>query len=154
MAGDIIPFRTCAYIVNLNSENMNNAAKKYYSIVRLRLDLMYDGVNKRKENRIYVDHEVQKEVTTRAAETDFNRNGESINFWPGWGGFYFVSRGSLHIIYDSTFDMDSYYTGTDIDPCARTTPLFPTDAAFEFGSYDIKPSGLDTYVTDKDTMYL
>lgn len=39
----------------------------------------------------------------------FNAEGEEINFYPGWGGFYYVSHGWLNIIWDTKYPIDDYY---------------------------------------------
>ena len=79
------------------------------------------------------------------AAPTFNSEGEEINFYPGWGGFYFVSHGWLNIIWDEAYPIDNYYgcsaadaatgacttalTVTDRDTCAAASPLFRGGAA-------------------------
>ena len=66
---------------------------------------------------------------------DFNSEGEEINWWPGWGAFYWGARGRLWLIQDTTFSMDDFYADSDAyyadptaieynDPCARNKALF------------------------------
>lgn len=77
-------------------------------------------------------------------ESTFNTEGEEINFYPGWGGFYYVSQGWLNIIWDTKYPIDDYYgckkadwktgacltktTLTDRDTCHADTPLFKVAA--------------------------
>lgn len=147
MAGDIVPMRGCAYIINLNTKGGSDPSNKYYGIERLRFDVMYNSIEGKKENRIYSDYKVLKTSTDRAAIDDFNPDGEPINFYPGWGGFYWNVHGNLNILWDKTFDIDAYYgcrtvatvdptglveiglckeeiTNTDRTGCDRDTPFF------------------------------
>lgn len=150
-----------------------DASTKYYRVERLRLDIQYNYALALKENRIYVDHTAVRSFADAAgdannlnhapanaaatppqanyggtggrvtAEPTFNSEGEEINFYPGWGGFYFVSHGWLNIIWDTQYPIDAYYgcsaagadgacttavAATDRDTCHASTPLFAAAA--------------------------
>jgi hypothetical protein len=70
---------------------------KQYSVSRLRYDIMYNNVDMELQNKIYVDSELDWMIITsdRNNKFDFNGDGEEINWWPGWGSFYWVTRGTL-----------------------------------------------------------
>jgi hypothetical protein len=76
-------------------------------------------------------------TSDRNDKWDFNGDGEEINWWPGWGSFYWVTRGHLWLMTDTTFDFDHWYTEPDDyytgdpasnnhfdDPCHRGYSLF------------------------------
>lgn len=144
-AGDLVPMRGCLYKLSFSSTSGTDVSTKYYNIERLKLDIMYNYTLGLKENRIYVDHTITNGLTGRDSIDDFNEGGEEINYYPGWAGFYFVSRGYLTIIWDNTSGIiDTYYgcsavaadgscstviTTTDRDTCATGNELFPTASA-------------------------
>lgn len=76
------------------------------------------------------------QTADRNGKWDFNGDGEEINWWPGWGSFYWVTRGYLWLMTDTTFDFDHWYQGHDDyytgdpsdtyfdDPCHRDHALF------------------------------
>ena len=144
MAGDIIPFRGCAYIVHFNAntddDQKGTLQSKQYAIERLRLDIMYDNVSTNLQQKIYVDSDLSFMITTTEMNGawDFNANGEEINWWPGWVSFYWGSRGKLWLIQDKTFDFATFYQDSDAyyanpessdfdDPCHRDFPLFDSN---------------------------
>lgn len=51
--GDLVPMKSCAYIVNMNSKS--TGATKYYSFQRIMMSIQYDTVNFNKITKIVPD---------------------------------------------------------------------------------------------------
>jgi len=157
-AGDLVPMRGCLYKLSFASKldgaavqpnpGANGATDprtKYFHVERLRLEIMYNAALGARENRIHVDHTTSvsyveggttntQDGTARARAENFNENGEEINFYPGWGAFYWVSSGYLNVLWDKAYSdagyVDGYYgcSAVDADTGACTTPIAAGDA--------------------------
>jgi len=134
-AGDLVPMRGCLYKLSFSAlltgaavqpnpaaAGATAATTKYFHVERLRLDIMYNAALGIRENRIHVDHTVTSAWTAggttngqsgneRTLAENFNENGEEINFYPGWGAFYWVSSGHLNLLWDQAYSAAGYVDG-------------------------------------------
>ena len=109
--GDLVPMKSCAYIVNMNSKGAG--ATKYYSFQRIMMSIQYDTVTFKKITKIVPDTAwISAGITTTAAIKDLPETSSSIeiNYYFGWRAFYWFQRGLLII------KQDTSYT-TTADPC-------------------------------------
>jgi len=129
--GDIVPMKSCAYIVNMNTKLVTGLLEKYYSFQRVMMSIQYDTTNLNKIVKIVADTPYIKKVTGNGTTTDLMTSHIPINYYWRWRAFYWFTQGKLVI------KQDSSYTQTG-DPCQRDTPVFsPTTGNLAYYIYTI-----------------
>ena len=123
-AGDLVPMKSCAYIVNMNHKS---PAIKHYSFQRIMMSIQYDPTTYKKivkvvpdaDRKFSLDNSAGGAQSTAYQTDDIPLTALEINFYWRWAAFYWFQKGKLFIKQDSIFPKT-----TEADACQRGTPIF------------------------------